>query len=159
MVNVIEQLEHLRKSRDLSSQLLKKNGLKFINSLCKEKNFLQNFVDLNGRELLENILSNDAVPEMKETTEYSLFTVNPYYNFNNKVITQVDDQDQIILETLNILNKLNKNQYQFNDYEDICSKIICAVKYSIVNLGDHSLTKIYMLKQSKSFQALRLQGR
>ena len=158
MVNVIEQLEHLRKSRDQSSQLLKKNGLKFINSLCKEKNFLQNFVDLNGREFLENILYNDSVQELKET-EYSLFTVNPYYIFKNKVISQVDDQDQINLETLNILNKLNKNQYQFNDYEDICSKIICAVKYSIVNLGDHSLTKIYMLKQSKSFQALRLQGR
>ncbi len=156
MVNVIEQLEHLRKSRDQSSQLLKKNGLKFINSLCKEKNFLQNFVDLNGREFLENILYNDSVQELKET-EYSLFKVNPYYIFKNKVITQVDDQDQINLETLNILNKLNKNNYQFDDYEDISNKIIGAVKYSIVNLGDLSLIMKYILKQSKSFQALSLQ--
>ncbi len=158
MVNVIEQLEHLRKSRDQSSQLLKKNGLKFINSLCKEKNFLQNFVDLNGREFLENILYNDSVQELKET-EYSLFKVNPYYIFKNKVITQVDDQDQINLETLNILNKLNKNNYQFDDYEDISNKIIGAVKYSIVNLGDLYLIMKYMLKQSKSFQTLSLQGR
>ncbi len=156
MVNVIEQLEHLRKSRDQSSQLLKKNGLKFINSLCKEKNFLQNFVDLNGREFLENILYNDSVQELKET-EYSLFKVNPYYIFKNKVITQADDQDQINLETLNILNKLNKNNYQFDDYEDISNKIIGAVKYSIVNLGDLSLIMKYILKQSKSFQALSLQ--
>jgi len=156
LVNVIEQLEHLRKSRDQSSQLLKKNGLKFINSLCKEKNFLQNFVDLNGREFLENILYNDSVQELKET-EYSLFKVNPYYIFKNKVITQVDDQDQINLETLNILNKLNKNNYQFDDYEDISNKIIGAVKYSIVNLGDLSLIMKYILKQSKSFQALSLQ--
>jgi len=158
LVNVIEQLEHLRKSRDQSSQLLKKNGLKFINSLCKEKNFLQNFVDLNGREFLENILYNDSVQELKET-EYSLFKVNPYYIFKNKVITQVDDQDQINLETLNILNKLNKNNYQFDDYEDISNKIIGAVKYSIVNLGDLYLIMKYMLKQSKSFQTLSLQGR
>ena len=42
-------------------------------------------------------------------------------------------------------------------FEDISNKIIGAVKYSIVNLGDLSLIMKYILKQSKSFQALSLQ--
>ena len=95
--------------------------------MCKEKNFLQNFFDLNGKEFLESILSSDSSTETKEN-KFLLFVVNPYYNFNNKVLKHIDDQDLINLETLNILNKLLKNNYQLNDFYTISDKIIDAIK-------------------------------
>ena len=49
-------------------------------------------------------------------------------NYSHKLFKQIDDQDQINLETLNILYKLNKNDYHFDDYHEISNKIIDTVK-------------------------------
>ena len=130
MVNVIEQLENLIKFKDLASINLKQNGLKFINSLCKEKNFLENIVDLKGKELLENILNFELLKDNDIDGLSNDYILNDFYCLKKTFETQTNP---IIIETLKIINKLIKNKFDFKDNKILLTKALTIVRYSYNN--------------------------
>ena len=103
---------------------LKISGLKFINSLCKEKNFLQKYVDLKGKELLENILNFELILDGKEglLNDYSVID---FYCFKKSFETQTNP---IIIETLRIVNKITKNNYDFLDNNMLLFKVLGIIR-------------------------------
>jgi hypothetical protein len=119
----LEQIENLLEMKDESSQNLKLNGLKFINSLCKDKLFYNNFIDLKGENLLEKIIDN----YLRITDQGCPFRVFKCLNLDS---SSSDDivPDPIISEALSIYKKLNKNGFQVKSPKEFCSKIVCLLK-------------------------------
>jgi hypothetical protein len=52
----MEELKSLLKMTDEVSENLKLNGLKFINSICNDKNIIDKFLNANGEDLINNII-------------------------------------------------------------------------------------------------------
>jgi hypothetical protein len=108
LANVMEELKSCLKLNDEISNNLKFNGLKFIHSLCKDKNYLQKFLAANGADLIQNIMKyelKNLEPNKKKVSQY--VTYDPY-NLNSS-LNSVDNNNPKIVECFKIINKIIKS--------------------------------------------------
>lgn len=104
----MEELKSCLKLNDEVSNNLKFNGLKFIHSLCKDKNYLQKFLSANGADLIQNIMKYELKSlDSSKNKPCQYITYDPY-NLNSSLNGQ-DNNNPKIVECFKIIKKILKN--------------------------------------------------
>lgn len=113
--NIIEELKSLIKLNDPVSECKKLFGLKFVESLTKEKSNMEKFVDLNGADLILSILNNSIQIQDEENNQRQ----NELKNSHNEDLNHNESaKDLANLETKNSsFNQINKTNLESHNQQ------------------------------------------
>ena len=104
----MEELKSSLKLNDEVSNNLKINGLKFVHSICKDKNYLEKFLAANGADLIQNIMKYE-LKNLESKTKLSQYITYDSYNLSALVNTEEDNNPKIV-ECFKIINKILNNK-------------------------------------------------
>jgi len=104
----MEELKSCLKLNDEVSNNLKFNGLKFIHSICKDKNYLDKFLSANGADLIQNIMKYELKNLEEIKNKVSQYVTYDPYNLNSNP-THEDNNNPKIVECFKIIKKILKN--------------------------------------------------
>ena len=108
LANVMEELKSSLKINDEFSDNLKYNCLKFIHSICNDKNNLETFLAAKGADLIQNIIKyelKNIEPNKKKVSQYITYDI---YNFSSITNTEENNNPKIV-ECFKIINIIIKN--------------------------------------------------
>ena len=108
LANVMEELKSCLKLNDEVSNNLKINGLKFVHSICKDKNYLEKFLSANGADLIQNIMKFE-LKNLESKTKLSQYITYDSYNLSAVINTEEDNNPKIV-ECFKIINKILNNK-------------------------------------------------
>jgi hypothetical protein len=122
--NIVEELKSIVNLNDPLSQSKKMFGLKFIESLVKDGNNMNKFIELKGNDLIHNLMKN-CLNQSKEDTKTKMKELigninnNDNYNDNsgNKNYNKEENDDKFGSEILRDMN--NKNKSELNIIEKL----------------------------------------
>ena len=134
LANVMEDLKISFKLNDEFSNNLKYNGLKLINTICKEKCYLEKFLDANGADLVLNIMKYEL--KYMNSIKRELFQYLAYDSYNFRLIMNISEENnnQKIIELLKLIKKIIK--YNSSAFEtNLFYNIIEILEYVIFKLA------------------------
>ena len=143
LYNIIEELKSLIGLNDPISQNKKLFGLKFIESLVKEKNKMEKFIELKGSDLILNMMKsciqihdseNLSYEENKSTNEISK-------NFGSEILKNFIKVNSPPQESSkkNIFHNHQENEKKINIFADYITET-CIILHETKQISENNLT-------------------
>ena len=129
---MIEELKSLLKLNDDVSKNLKIIGLKFIHSICKDDFHLNEFLNVGGMQLIQEMLKyelkNSGNSEESNKNIKNQYMTNEPYLLRKKEITENENDRKIVDECFKIINKVIKNKDDAAIDPCLLSDMICIIE-------------------------------
>lgn len=127
----MDEIRSLLKMNDEASNSTKVSGLNFINGLCKDKNYVQKFIDANGEGLIKDILKYELKKENERLKKISFYCT--YHTFTLTPIVSGQKNDKIIL-SFKLLHKVMKENKEYKLDQNLRKSINELIEYSFLTL-------------------------
>ncbi len=112
LANVMEELKSNSKLNDEAANYAKLNGLKFINSLCKDEKQLDLFLKAGGLDLIHNILKTELGDYNEQALDRLHYATRETFNFNvdmaNRTKEEVENKNPNVVYCFKIINQVIK---------------------------------------------------
>ena len=119
LANVMEELKGNSKLNDEAANNAKLNGLKFINSLCKDEKQLDKFLAAGGLDLIHNIMKTELgnyYDTVKDTLYYATKECFSFCVDNaNRTKEEVENKNPNVVYCFKIINQVIKVKKQCPD--------------------------------------------
>ena len=129
LANVLEELKSNINSNDSNSQQMKLNAIKMLNSLCKDKDGMDLFVKVNGLELINKLIENEAelYDEFKPNSDKELFKTRETMDINGKDDKDEPESENYIVGCINLIqNALQQGHKDFVNNKNIKNLLVIA---------------------------------